>query len=416
LSRSSSVCRLERTGGGRVQARAGVVVLFAILAADCAPPADRTGPVVRDSAGIRIVENLLPPAGSTRSFAIDPVPLLDIGSADGSASTTFNRIAGIRLRSDGGLIVADEGEGEVRAFDVAGTLRWSAGRRGDGPGEYRTIGGIGIGPADSIWVWDFGLRRFTILDRDGRVARLLGLDAPLSAVGAAGRLADGTFVLQEYWTASSSGPGLHRDPAAIVRFATDASRLDTVALLPGREAFLSVENGRGVMATPLFARRTVVAARGDGIFAGDQERYEIRTYDSAGTLRMLIREAGQDLSISDEAARGLIEEMLVDVPPQERSERRAFLESMDRPPGRPAFGALLVTDSLSLWVADWMQASDRASTWTVFGKDGILRGRVVMPDGLDVLDVRGDRVAGVWRDDLGVEHVRVHRLMSPGAE
>jgi hypothetical protein len=396
--------------------RAGVVVLAATLAAGCAPSAERAGPAVRDSAGIRIVENLQPRAGSPACFTIDPVPLLDIGSADGSAATTFNRIAAIRLLADDGLLVADAGESEVRTFGADGRPRWNAGRRGEGPGEYRTIESIGSGPADSVWIWDFGLRRFTVLDSDGRVGRLMSLDAPLSAVGAAGRLADGAFVLQEYWTVSSGGTGLRRDPAAIVRLEGDASRMDTVALMPGREAFISVEDGRGVMATPLFARRTVVTARDDGIFAGDQQRFEIRKYDSNGTLRMLIREAGQDLSIRDEDAARLVETTLAELPPGDRPARRAFLESMDRPPGRPAFDALLVTDSLSLWVGDWTPATDAAATWTVFGSDGILCGRVEMPDGFEPLDVRTDRVAGVWRDALGIEHVRVYRLTRPGAE
>jgi len=98
--------------------RAGVAILAGTLAAGCARSRDRSGPTPGDSAGVRIVENPIPPDDAPAPFTIDPDPSLDLGSANGPPETNFNRIAAVRLVRGGGLIVADEGVGALRAFDL----------------------------------------------------------------------------------------------------------------------------------------------------------------------------------------------------------------------------------------------------------------------------------------------------------
>lgn len=52
--------------------------------------------------------------------------------------------------------------------------------------------------------------------------------------------------------------------------------------------------------------------------------------------------------------------------------------------------------------------------WAVYGPDGLLVTRVATPPDGSVTHIGADFVLGVWRDDLGVERVRMYRLIKTG--
>jgi hypothetical protein len=54
--------------------------------------------------------------------------------------------------------------------------------------------------------------------------------------------------------------------------------------------------------------------------------------------------------------------------------------------------------------------------WSVFADDGIWLGDVLAPEGLRVVDARGDTVLGIWRDEFDVEYVQVHEIVRGTAE
>ena len=60
-----------------------------------------------------------------------------------------------------------------------------------------------------------------------------------------------------------------------------------------------------------------------------------------------------------------------------------------------------------------MEASaptDEPRRWSVFDREGRWLGSVETPAGLSVREIGEDYLLGTWKDDVGVEHVRVHRL------
>ena len=46
------------------------------------------------------------------------------------------------------------------------------------------------------------------------------------------------------------------------------------------------------------------------------------------------------------------------------------------------------------------------------GRDGELISTVEMPDGFIPMDIRGNRVLGLTRDELGVERVSVYEILT----
>lgn len=371
---------------------------------------------VRDSAGVRIVENRAPSWAGGADWTVEPSPYLTIGTSGGPPEYQFYRVQGAVRLGDGRIAVADGGSGEIRFFDASGRFLKSTGGEGDAPGEYRQIAALGALPGDSLWVYDFGLRRFTLLGHDGDVSRTVQVVANLSAVNAVGLISDGSFVLQELWGSAvqhGGRGGLTREPAAVVRLSADGTTIDTVGVFPGREVFVGSEDGRAVMSTPLFARSTMVIASAGDVMVGNREKFEIDVYTPLGNLMRSVRVSGVDLSISRDAVARLIEDALAEVPTERRAMQRTHMESMDLPPSRPAHGRLLVDTEGHLWVAEYTRYPTPSVRWSVFDQAGRWLGLVTVPPRFQLYQVGADLIIGVSRDELGVEYVTTHRLLKP---
>jgi hypothetical protein len=368
--------------------------------------------VGRDSAGVRIVESREPVWPEGAGWRLSAAPELEIGLADGPVEYQFEEIAGLVPLSGGRWAVADGGASEIRVYDAAGRFIRAAGRPGDGPGEYRRLTAIGAGPGDTLWVYDFGARRFTVLDPALLVARTVTLAGDLANVDGVALLPDGGFLVREYWSsrpATTLALGLRRNPAAVARVDRAGRVRDTTVLVPGREVLISSEAGRAVMSAPLAARAASVAWTVDQVVVGDQTTFELRVYSLDGGLRRVVRRVGLDLRLDPGAVARALDARLAGLPPGQRPARRIELEALPRPATRPAYGDVLADGAGRIWAAVWVPAGD-APAWTVFDADGRLLGDVPMPPGFTPRWIGDDLVAGVQRDDLGVERVRVYRI------
>jgi hypothetical protein len=359
-----------------------------------------------------IVESRAPAWSGTTGWRVAE-SLLDFGSAEGPAEYQFHRIEGVVRMPDGRYVVADGGSSEVRFFDRSGRYVNYSGGTGDAPGEYRMISSIGIGPGDSLWVFDYGNRRFTVLSGSGQPQRTISVGGSLSAAGAVGRLPDGSFVVKEGWgraTDGSARTGLTRDPVVVAVVSPDGAVVDTLGLFPGREVFIRVEDARAVMSTPLFAHNTSTVIRDENVFVGVQEEMEIGLHSTDGQLRQIYRVADADLDLgaADVAARR--REVLSSVPEDRRSRVAEDLDRLDVPDSRPAYGRLLVGADGSLWAAEQGRYPAIPRTWTVFDSTGMLLGNVDMPERFRLYQIGSDWVLGVGLDEYDVEHVQLYRL------
>jgi hypothetical protein len=393
------------------------LIAVAVVAAVCGCAGSEGGApvVVRDSAGVQIAENLRPAWRGGSGWTLSERPTLQIGVTDGPMEYQFTDIQGALRLPGGGFVVADGGSHEIRFFASDGSFLTATGRRGDAPGEYRQITDLGYGPGDSVWVYDFGTRRFTVLTTVGELVRTTNLGGALSAVGAVGRFPAGSFIVREYWgSGTHSGAvrsGLSRDPAAVATYSADGAELDTVGLFPGREVYIGSEDGRAVMSAPLYARNASVALSGDELYVGDQERFEIGLYTASGELRRLVRLLGVDLRVTQDDIDRAVAERLAGQPPERHAMLRAHLGAMDVPETRPAYGRMLVDSEGNLWVAKYSSFPVQPASWRVIDSGGGLLGAVQVPERFHVHQIGEDWILGVWRDEFGVEYVRLHALV-----
>jgi hypothetical protein len=92
------------------------------------------------------------------------------------------------------------------------------------------------------------------------------------------------------------------------------------------------------------------------------------------------------------------------------AEYVAALDHPLRPEVLPAYDGLLVTGDGDAWARVHAPDPYRPEVWDVYAPSRAWRGRVELPERFLAMAVRGDRVYGVWRDELGVEHVRAYAL------
>jgi sugar lactone lactonase YvrE len=79
----------------------------------------------------------------------------------------------------------------------------------------------------------------------------------------------------------------------------------------------------------------------------------------------------------------------------------------------PSYAEFCIDSEGYLWVEDYRKPGDERSRWTVFDLDGLMLGRVELPDRFTIHQIGRDFVLGTWIDEMDVEHVRLYALIKP---
>ena len=382
------------------------VPVLAVLSACVSEQSGSKRPLVRDSSGVRITESYGPALGDLGTWGVDSVPKLSIGSAEGANLYQFYRIREIVRLSDGRIVVANAGSGEILLFSAAGQYVRSIGRAGPGPGEFRGLRRVFVTQYDSLVVVDLG--GVSIFDSAGTFVRGL----PFGPRGANGRFSDGSFLLVTFQSLTAlDALGLARDQMALVRIRGDGPRVDTLMLAAGSQRFsLQHEGGVSTYDAP-FGPVLSVAVSGSQFFVGDGTTFRIERRDSNGNLLGVIQAPTADRRVRAEDIEEY--ETSLRMRPQNQTLRvqleRAIRE-WEYPSAFPAFDRLLVDSDSALWVRRYRKPTDTETTWSVFDSTGSWLVDIEMPEGLVPYTIDDSTVVGVMTDTLGVEYVRVHRL------
>lgn len=405
------------------------LLLLAALTACTTDMPERGGPIVRDSAGIRIIESQSPVWQPGTGWHLGGEPLTHIGTKDGAEYEEFADVRGVLSLADGTLVIADGASRQLRFFSHDGQFVSSIGRAGQGPGEFRSITDIWDWPGDSVAVWDRSLVRLSVYSSAGVLGRTQtyakgeslapGVSgAPVAVPNALGFYSDGT--LAAYFTVPRRSPlgetpqTMYRDSVTVWRFLTDGSPGDIVASVLGDEWFFFSWQGSITNAKHPMGRRLVTAISGEHFYYTPGDSYEVSVYSSDGKLERIVRRLAPPLPLTvDEIARYRELAMREAPPGQERTWRRWLDEEMPYPPSFPTYSRLVVDREENIWAQQYPLISDSTPRWTVFDRAGRLLGDVTFPDRFHSFEIGADYVVGVWRDELDVEHVRLYDLVKP---
>ncbi|MEW5927216.1 MAG: 6-bladed beta-propeller [Gemmatimonadota bacterium] len=397
---------------------AACLVLLPALAA-CGGDARAAGPVVRDSAGVRIVENSAPAWKEGQGWRLSAEPALDIGMVEGPPEYQFGRVTGAVRLGDGTVVVADNQSRNLRSFDRTGRHLRTIGREGGGPGEFMTLGSLAA-HGDSLVVGDYDNRRVSVFAPDGKLVRTVPLDAggTEAFIRTLGPFRDGSVLLASENITDQSG--LSRDSVTYLRLGPAGGSPRQLGRFPGDERFTQAQEGGPVNTGPrAFGRSAAVAAVPDGFFYGSSDRLEIGRYDESGKLLRLVRAPHSPRPVTPADVESFKEVRRRVLQDPRRARLRPLIEkslaAMPYPETMPAHGEIRADPAGGLWVSDFRVSPDDAGRWTVFDPEGRMLGTVATPARFRVFDVGTDYVLGVWRDDMDVEHVRMYSLEKPGA-
>lgn len=390
-------------------------------AGDGAPQDEGATVAMTDSAGVRIVRSEAPAwSGPDEAWRVEPDPVVDIGNDPADSTQHLFAVAGVRRLSDGRLAVGDAGLSQIRFFDAEGRFLHGVGRDGEGPGEFSGIRAVFRCGGDTLMVADRD-RRLQVFTDTGAFVRTETVvphlqDRPLGIEGVS---SDCASVLAR---------GLDVGPDSNYRVTLHWSDMrsatrDTVATFPWLATFTLPD---GPMALPYGAwAHWVTADR--GVYVSGGKAPEVRAYDRGGRLTRIVRwsERGQPITEADRLRFERRRERLL-----RENPTRADVPDPDDfvyPERKPLVAGMLVDDEGNLWARPYppdapgfvhLMEPERGrppEVWRVFDGEGRWLGRVEMPADLEVMDVHGGLVVGLWRDDLDVQHVRLHRIARTGS-
>jgi hypothetical protein len=374
-------------------------------------------PLIRDSAGIRIVEypGLAPlpaPGSSARpnplqlhlnqvrpAFRMEARPFMELGGLRDNEEEEFNTrtpIYNVLALSNGTVVVNDFAH--LKFYSKDGRFLRIAGRRGRGPGEFTQIRELCHLRGDTILVVDLIDERISIWDKDGKNVRTHARQGDV--VNGSCRT-DGTVVT----LVASAGDGSTQTGGA-ERFAEhqlirpNGTMVRTLGSLPAPAA-------DGAM-----FRTPAIVPRDSTLIVGSARTFEYRTQSFDGRVRQIVRFGVPGALITDaEWAERSARTVPNNVKGKEREDRIAFWKAR-KPKGRePAFSGIRVDPAGRIWVQDY----NSQGGFTIFDTNGILIGRFSVPGyGLvphaQLAGVGNDYIALVDADANGAVRIRLHRI------
>lgn len=401
---------------GRIGAHRAVLSLFLVaLTVACgageAPDPDSSGTVIRDSAGIAIVENSTAAWGPGEAWRLGDEPDLVIGSLDGPPPYAFSAPRPYAL-SDGRIVVAELAQQEIRYFSAEGEHLLTAGGKGDGPGEFTRLNDLVVLPGDTVLAFDGGHMRFTTFDDAGTRLDIVTLDFPTDTWrGRFLGVADTLRALGRSF-ASDDPSGLSRERIEVSLHDSSGERRLVVDTLNGRR-LLERETPNGlVLSTLLPFEPEGVAVAGNGrIYSTAADRVDVRVHAADGTLERIIRLDRPARPVTDETVRRYMEGVeeqfeQFDTPVEFRAAFREMNEQAARSSDvLPMIRDLKVESSGHLLVIPWAARWEPTPPALVFDAEGRWLGELEVPDGHAVSSLASDHALATWLGEFEVSYV-----------
>lgn len=357
-------------------------------------------------------------------------PVVTIGSVDGEevinrlASSSVGRTASAAFLSEERIGIADGGDNEIRIYDRAGSRLSTLGGSGEGPGEFRRLGGIAaFAEGDSVVAWEApefraGLRMVVFASGGEfvRESRLESTDHPVLV----GVFEDGAVLTGQRPTLVSPGavserppPGISRPPITYEIHSDAGLSGRTLGPVPGPETFTSANGARGYV---FFARTTIVGVGASRVYVGDNEHFRIEVRDprEPGIAQIFSRPVESIPIRAAEIDSARESRRRIQARQADRSSSSRFFAPVDETPARqtrPAFTEIIEDHEGNVWVRHSRSPRDSVQTWSVFDTRARWLGEVDLPRSLSVIDIGDDEILGAELDSLGVSYVTVYRLL-----
>ena len=362
-----------------------------------------------------------PPAWGTN---VRLVQELAVGRLDGPPEYALGRIFQAAVEPGGAFYLFDANDTQIRRYDAKGIFTGRIGRKGGGPGEYQTVGGMAVDRRGRLVVFDPGSRRISHFGPDGNLLDEMTLhrgafnDFVLDSagrmyfiVGAGGRLMEGPGAQQQYLRLSPEGKVLDSIPFPRLTAGTPPMRGFALSTSDGMRYNFTDQNlvapylAGGLLAARSLAYRVIVTDGGRRVLViersqrpvalGAEERAQWLEW--ADTMQLRGRGGQYDIPRTKPFIRRLRSDHLGRIWVEVYSEAE---KRLNLPEKRPDGGKQILR---------WRERS----TYDVFSATGQYLGRVALPAETVLLAVQGNRPYTRGRGPDDEERVVVYRMAVP---
>jgi len=361
---------------------------------------------VRDSAGVRIVENSMPLLAEDACWTVGPEATVTIGEVDGSPEYILVSPWAARL-SDGRIAILDRGARELRLFSPEGLHLSSAGREGEGPGEFRGSNSVHVVAGDTMVIWDGGLRRLSLFDPTGGFVRSISIQEAEPIQLSLGVL-DLQTLLGSRLIESSDSAGLYISRNEVLVISSDG--VAKVAVDTTHEPRYATDR----LSTYLpFAPSPFHAAGAGRAYLTHGAPFEVFVYGTDGSLLEIIRRDWSDDAVTEADIEQYLEWTLSFGNEDRQRQWLPVREEAARLSStKPAISWLVPDRVGNLWVARWNgYGPQRLKKYDVFSRDGRWLCGLEVPHELQMItDIGEDYVLGLVIDDLDVQRIGMYPL------
>jgi hypothetical protein len=370
-----------------------------------------SGPVATeaDSAGIRIVTNERP----LEDWVLTDEPEVELGNLAAPGLTEFFQVEAARFLSDEQFVVANRGTEELRFFGTDGAFLGATGGGGRGPEEFQGLSWLAV-VGDSLLTYDWGNDRLSVRDHSGTFGRAFRLEWVSGLLRPLALLSDSTLLsLSVRHMTELAGTGTLLDLGLVSRHDLTGAVIDSLGRFPVGERVVHREGNRQTTIRLPLSAVASFASHGDGFCYVFGPEFQVRCLDPQGVPTTIARVESLPRAVTPEDVERAFEHELdgareAGSVPREQALLRAR-PSMTFPETLPAFTELLADDQNRIWARRYALPAHDIVEWWIFDDERWV-GRVRMDPAFQAMDVRGNRVLGVWRDGLGIEHIRIHRF------
>jgi hypothetical protein len=365
---------------------------------------------------------------------------LSIGVADGTEEYILGEIGDVALGRDGSLYVYDGQVPIVRHYDANGKFLRSIGRRGSGPGEYRSVSGIATTPDGRLLVWDTGNWRVNVYAASG--------DFVTQWLTPSGMSGGGTAQYSRALMVDSAGRVVTRKqvfnirdienrPTLWLRFRPDGTPLDTIHEPPMPDPGRLVARADRVSTTngvPFAPKRLMTMSPLGYLVTGYPNRYAFEMHQPGHSLVSVRRDVKADQVTRAERreARERIEERM------RQTDPAWSWNGPDIPDTKPLYHTINMGLDGRVWIGLTPEAGPRIgglsgtsgagqgaprtarptadrgpsqpTLYDVFEPDGRYLGQVQLPAGFSAAARKGDQVWGVALGDDDVPRLKRYRI------
>lgn len=337
----------------------------------------------------------------------------------------FTRVSAGAFGPKGLIAIAQPQDGQILLFDSANSALpvATAGRRGEGPGEFSSLGGIGwIG--STLWGTDGSRPRAEFFDIAGRTLFSKRFDPPTGAVrpfrffGPTVILGDSAVVYYPSTIGSPNGPaGPNLDALVpILLQRAGAPHADTLGELRPLRSMLVLRGDMGsAVGTQPFAPRNILRSGANGQRAllvlqaaatVPEGRAEVRVVSSTGMLLFStdlgLRGGPITTPMWDSVVTQQIKAGVGSIWSTEAKARSGLDEALVRARSLPVIADAVLGQDGTVWLR-MVELRNGKAIWRVLSSAGEQIADVTLPADVRILDVTAMKALGVTKDADGVE-------------